>query len=55
MLAGTDIVGDTILEVNVFSPGNLFSCSEMAGVNFAAKIRESIELLHVMAKRKRGE
>ena len=42
-LVGIDIIGDTILEVNVFSPGNLFSCSEMAGVNFAAKIIGSIE------------
>ena len=43
MLAGTDIIGDTILEVNVFFPGNLISCIEIAGVNFVAKIRESIE------------
>ena len=42
-LVGIDIIGDTILEVNVFSPGNLFSCSEMNGVNFAAKILASIE------------
>ena len=26
-LVGIDIVGDKILEVNVFSPGNLDSCS----------------------------
>lgn len=42
-LVGIDIIGDTILEVNVFSPGNLHSCSEMAGVNFAAAILQSIE------------
>lgn len=42
-LVGIDIVGDTILEVNVFSPGNLHSCSELAGVNFAEPIIESIE------------
>lgn len=42
-LVGIDIIGDTILEVNVFSPGNLFTCSEMAGVNFAAEILGSIE------------
>lgn len=42
-LAGIDIIGDTILEVNVFSPGNLGACSEMAGVNFAAAILRSIE------------
>jgi glutathione synthase len=42
-LVGIDIIGDTILEVNVFSPGNLHSCSEMAGVNFAEAIMSSIE------------
>jgi len=42
-LVGIDIIGDTILEVNVFTPGNLFTCSEMAGVNFTAHIIDSIE------------
>ncbi len=42
-LVGVDIIGDTILEVNVFSPGNLGSCSEMAGVNFASTVLEAIE------------
>ena len=42
-LVGIDIVGDKILEVNVFSPGNLASCGKLAGVNFAEPIIESIE------------
>jgi glutathione synthase len=42
-LFGVDIVGDKILEVNVFSPGNLHSCSELAGVDFSVPILESIE------------
>ena len=42
-LVGIDIVGDKILEVNVFSPGNLQSCSKIAGVNFATPIIASIE------------
>jgi glutathione synthase len=42
-LVGIDIIGDTILEVNVFSPGNLHSCSDMTGVNFAAMIIAAIE------------
>jgi len=42
-LVGIDIVGDKILEVNVFSPGNLRSCNTLAGVNFAGPIIESIE------------
>jgi glutathione synthase len=42
-LVGVDIVGDKILEVNVFSPGNLHSCSELAGVDFSVPIVEAIE------------
>ena len=42
-LVGVDIVGDKILEVNVFSPGNLQSCRKIAGVNFAEPIIASIE------------
>ena len=42
-LVGIDIVGDKILEVNVFSPGNLKSCSELAGVDFSVPIIEAME------------
>ena len=42
-LVGIDIVGDKILEVNVFSPGNLGSCSRMAGVDFSVPIIAAIE------------
>jgi glutathione synthase len=42
-LVGIDIVGDKILEVNVFSPGNLGSCSRLAGVDFSVPILEAIE------------
>jgi len=42
-LVGIDIVGDKILEANVFSPGNLQSCCKLARVNFAQPILESIE------------
>lgn len=42
-LIGVDIVGDKILEVNVFSPGNLHSCSDLASVDFSVPILESIE------------
>ena len=42
-LVGIDIVGDKILEVNVFSPGNLVSCSEMAGVDFSVPVIAAIE------------
>lgn len=49
-LVGIDIVGDKILEVNVFSPGNLKSCSELAGVDFSVPIIESIERKARIAK-----
>ena len=42
-LVGIDIVGDKILEANVFSPGNLESCSKLAGVDFSVPILEAIE------------
>ena len=42
-LVGIDIVGDKILEVNVFSPGNLGSCSKLAGVDFAEPILDAME------------
>ena len=42
-LVGVDIVGDKILEVNVFSPGNLGSCSTLNGVDFAIPIVDSLE------------
>src|SRR5918994_6200703 len=42
-LVGVDIVGDKILEVNVFSPGNLQSCSALAGVDFSVAIVEALE------------
>jgi glutathione synthase len=49
-LVGIDIVGDKILEVNVFSPGNLGSCSTHAGVDFSVPIIESIERKVAIAK-----
>ncbi len=42
-LVGIDIVGDKILEVNVFSPGNLGSCSRLAGADFAVPIVDAME------------
>jgi glutathione synthase len=42
-LVGIDIVGKKILEVNVFSPGNLGSCSRLVGVDFSVPILEAME------------
>lgn len=49
-LVGVDIVGDKILEVNVFSPGNLGSCSTLAGVDFSVPILDAIERKVSIAK-----
>jgi len=53
-LVGVDIVGDKILEVNVFSPGNLESCSELAGVDFTDPILDSLERKAAIAKQYDG-
>ena len=42
-LAGLDIVGDKLMEVNVFSPGGLSSCSKMWGVDFGSSIVDALE------------
>lgn len=40
---GLDIVGDKLMEVNVFSPGGLGSCEELYGTNFATSVIEDLE------------
>ena len=42
-LVGLDIVGDKILEINVFSPGGLRNSSKFEGVRFSPVIVEAIE------------
>ena len=42
-LVGIDIVGDKLMEINVFSPGGLNLMGQMYEVDFAAKVIESIE------------
>jgi glutathione synthase len=42
-LVGLDIVGDKLMEINVFSPGGLHSAIEFTGVNFAAEIVSALE------------
>jgi glutathione synthase len=53
-LVGIDIVGDKILEVNVFSPGNLKSIGEMNEVDFTVPIIESLETKLRIAKDYKG-
>jgi glutathione synthase len=42
-LVGLDIVGDKLMEINVFSPGGLGSAQEFEGVNFARGVIEALE------------
>lgn len=46
-MVGLDIVGDKLLEINVFSPGGLRSAQRMEGVNFS---KEAIRLLERKVK-----
>jgi glutathione synthase len=42
-LVGLDIVGDKLMEINVFSPGGLHSACELTGINFAVDIIHALE------------
>lgn len=42
-LVGLDIVGDKLMEINVFSPGGLGSAQKFEKVNFAAGIVDALE------------
>jgi glutathione synthase len=42
-LVGLDIVGDKILEVNVFTPGGLYSIAELQGTHFAESVIVALE------------
>ena len=42
-LVGLDIVGDKLMEINVFSPGGIGSAQRLEGVNFADPIVDALE------------
>jgi glutathione synthase len=42
-LVGLDIVGDKLMEVNVFSPGGLGSCAQLYETEFARTVIEDLE------------
>lgn len=42
-LVGLDIVGDKLMEVNVFSPGGLGICQNLYGVNFTETVIDALE------------
>lgn len=49
-LTGLDIVGDKLMEVNVFSPGGLVHASELYNVDFYTPVIEAIERKVKLAK-----
>ena len=42
-LVGLDIVGDKLMEINVFSPGGLGSAHKMEGVRFTGAVLDALE------------
>jgi glutathione synthase len=42
-LVGLDIVGDKLMEINVFTPGGFGSASEFTGINFAEVVIDDLE------------
>ena len=42
-LVGVDVVGDKLMEVNVFSPGGLGSCQRLYGTDFAEAVIRDLE------------
>jgi glutathione synthase len=42
-LVGLDVVGDKLMEINVFSPGGLGSAQKFENVNFGHAVIESLE------------
>lgn len=42
-LVGLDIIGGKMVEVNVFTPGGLWTAGRLAGVDFAIPIVEALE------------
>ena len=54
-LVGLDIVGDKVLEINVFSPGGLHSANETQGASFPRVILEDLERKIRLARWNRPE
>ncbi|MDH3684166.1 MAG: glutathione synthase, partial [Acidimicrobiia bacterium] len=42
-LVGIDIVGNKLMEINVFSPGGLGSAQKLEGVNLNEAVMDSLE------------
>lgn len=42
-MVGLDIVGNKLMEINVFTPGGLHTCSKLEGVDFSEPVVEALE------------
>lgn len=42
-LAGVDVIGDAVVEVNVFNPGGFTNASRFSGIDFAPTVVEGVE------------
>lgn len=54
-LVGLDIVGDKLMEVNVFSPGGLNICGELYGVDYFPRVIEDLERKVTMRRHYGGQ
>ncbi len=54
-LVGLDIVGDKLMEINVFSPGGLGTAEKHEGVNFDEAVIEALERKAAYRARARGQ
>ena len=52
--AGLDVIVNKLIEINVFSPGGLFSTSTFAEVNFFDEMIDSIEHKYALANQEPG-
>jgi glutathione synthase len=50
LLAGIDVIGDKIIEVNALNPGGIYHASRLSGVDLAHHIMHSLQILPFAAK-----
>jgi len=50
VLAGIDVIGDSIIEVNALNPGGIYYASRFSGIDLAHHIMHSLQILPFAAK-----
>ena len=53
-LVGVDLIGDKMVEVNVFSPGALHAAERVTGADFVTPVIEALERRVTVARNKSG-